>query len=112
MLRADRAITGLLKDFCLDFSFGLLCIVTLFYKAGFLCFVRITGEQVVDYRIFVQFFNFLCKLPLQGFQAFDLLPQERRSFLLRLLLLLHHVLRLCHTAGLLANGSGNGIQNL
>ena len=61
LLRIDRAITGLLKDFCLDFSFGLLRVVTLFYKAGFLCRIRITGEQVVNYRIFVQFFNFLIK---------------------------------------------------
>ena len=68
LLRIDRAITGLLKDFCLDFSFGLLHIVSLFYKAGFLCRVRITGDQVVNYRIFVQFLNFLIKFPLQGFQ--------------------------------------------
>ena len=46
LLRIDRAITGLLKDFRLDFGFGLLRIVTLFYKAGFLRRVRITGEQV------------------------------------------------------------------
>lgn len=42
---------GSLKEFCLDFGLGPMCIITLFHKTGLLRCVRITGEQIIYYRI-------------------------------------------------------------